>query len=158
MELFLSSLFYAPKSDFKLHSSVTAEGNGMCFPTRVVSACPTQSFQLPSSLLPPPWHLSVPVATRLGRGLLQHPAIVRTLENPTASGSSCSSHLHHLPVLTPLLLVCSASHFPLESACFVWQKRAARQGCLQHWFGGKNRREVERGKGSFPKSSYSHEP
>lgn len=85
------------------------------------------------------------------------------LENPTASGLSCSSHLHPLPALTPLLLlVCSASHFPLKSPCFLWQKRAARWGCLQHWFGGKIEGKciaiLERGKWSYPKSSFSHEP
>lgn len=54
----------------------------------------------------------------------------------------CSSHPHHLPVLTPLLLlVCPASPCPLKSACFVWQKRAARKGCLQHGFGGKEERK-----------------
>lgn len=106
----------------------------------VFCACPMQSFPLPLSLL---WPSDI-------SGFRQQPmerASPGFSNSDSVGKSHCSRIFLFLPPSPPacvhplLLLVLSAFRFPLKTAHFVGQKRAARRRFLQLRFGG-NRREV----------------
>lgn len=74
---------------------------------------------------------------RQWRGLLQDSATVAAPGNPTAPGLSVPPTFTTRPCSPPTSSSLICFSFPLKAAHFEGQKRAARRGCLQHWFGAK---------------------